>query len=143
MSNNAKNKKKKKGFTLIELIIVIAIIAILAAIAIPKFGDVRQNANIKSDIANAKNIQSVAVSLLGEDDLDVDEEYTVGEAGNPIAGAMQNVPETKLIKDGKFLVDIDENGNITIRIVKGTGDGAVNEQVYPKPEEENEWYPED
>ena len=45
------SKKKKKGFTLIELIIVIAIIAILAAMAIPKFGAIRENANVKADIA--------------------------------------------------------------------------------------------
>ena len=51
------NKSKKSGFTLIELIIVIAIIAILAAIALPKFGQVRENSNKKSDIAKAKDIQ--------------------------------------------------------------------------------------
>jgi type IV pilus assembly protein PilA len=59
--NNEFSVKKKKGFTLIELIIVIAIIAILAAIAIPKFGAVRKDANVAADQANAKII-STAVS---------------------------------------------------------------------------------
>ena len=63
------NKSKKSGFTLIELIIVIAIIAILAAIALPKFGQVRENANKKSDIANAKDIQSAVLSLMNDDQI--------------------------------------------------------------------------
>ena len=53
--------KKKKGFTLVELIIVIAVIAVLAAIAIPKFGKIKQDANKRSDQANAKII-ATAVS---------------------------------------------------------------------------------
>ena len=59
---NEVSKKKKKGFTLIELIIVIAIIAILAAMAIPKFGAVRENANVKADIATAKNIATTVAT---------------------------------------------------------------------------------
>lgn len=62
-------KKKKKGFTLIELIIVIAIIAILAAIAIPKFGTVKQDANIAADKANAKNISLAVAKGIAEDKL--------------------------------------------------------------------------
>lgn len=60
-------KKKKKGFTLIELIIVIAILAILAAIAIPKFGTVKQDANVASDKANAKNISLAVAKGIAED----------------------------------------------------------------------------
>lgn len=59
-----KLKNKKKGFTLIELIIVIAIIAILAAVALPKFGAVKKNANIKADIANAKTIHNTVMTLI-------------------------------------------------------------------------------
>ena len=65
------NNKKKKGFTLIELIIVIAIIAILAAIAIPKFGDIRRNAALKSDVANAKVIANAASALIAEGKIEV------------------------------------------------------------------------
>jgi len=70
---NELSKKKKKGFTLIELIIVIAIIAILAAIALPKFGQIRENGNVKADIATAKNIQTAVSTAIANGDLKLDD----------------------------------------------------------------------
>lgn len=48
----------KKGFTLIELLIVIAILGILVALILPRFGDVRQDANTKVCISNLRAICS-------------------------------------------------------------------------------------
>lgn len=59
MKELLKTKRKRKGFTLIELIIVIAIIAILVAVAIPKFSEIRKNANASADLAAAKTIHSL------------------------------------------------------------------------------------
>lgn len=67
--NNQLSVKKKKGFTLIELIIVIAIIAILAAIAIPKFGAARQQANLRADQANAKIIATAVAQAVANGDI--------------------------------------------------------------------------
>jgi type IV pilus assembly protein PilA len=64
--NNLQTKKKKKGFTLVELIIVIAVIAVLAAIAIPKFGAVKQDANKRADQANAKIIATAVASAVAD-----------------------------------------------------------------------------
>jgi len=48
----------RKAFTLIELLIVIAILGILVALILPRFGDVRANANTKVCIANLRGLAS-------------------------------------------------------------------------------------
>ena len=49
---------KEKGFTLIELLIVIAILGILVSLILPRFADVRQDANIKVCVANLRGLVS-------------------------------------------------------------------------------------
>lgn len=48
----------KKAFTLIELLIVIAILGILVALILPRFGDVRDDANTKVCVANLRGLAS-------------------------------------------------------------------------------------
>ena len=133
MKNNLKNKKKK-GFTLIELIIVIAIIAIIAAIALPKFGQVRENANIKSDIANAKNIQSAVVALVGDGEISNGATFTVTSAdnkgGSKVVNYLQNEPKGKAskAKGNAFQVEVDSTGNVKVFI----NEGGTPVQVYPQ-----------
>lgn len=138
--NNIK-KSKKKGFTLIELIIVIAIIAILAAVAIPKFGEVRKNANEKSDIANAKTIANAATALIAEGEvvapaqgkkkvLIISTADKNAEAGK-IEGYIQSMPIPKSVT-GTFIVVIDENGGVVVNAggtadtTAGTITGGIN-----------------
>src|SRR5690554_2367192 len=65
-------KKKIGGFTLIELIVVIAILGILAVIAIPRFGGMRESANLKAITSNLRTIQNAVEILATEENIDVD-----------------------------------------------------------------------
>lgn len=143
MLKNLKNKKKKKGFTLIELIIVIAIIALLAALAIPKFGDIRKNAALKSDIANAKTIANAASTLLLDGNLAAEvgkeikkpaDAVNPADNGEKVGKELQNIPKTKykygtVDKGASFYITVDSNNNITIY------GGTVNSanELFPNP----------
>jgi len=122
---NKLNKKKKKGFTLIELIIVIAIIAILAAVALPKFMDVREKSNVKSDISNAKNIQTAVASLIADGKIDAPttgtKTFQIAAAGGDATNTkskLQSVQNAKAKghKDKPFDVIIDSNGEVSIQV---------------------------
>ena len=138
------NKKKKKGFTLIELIIVIAIIAILAAIAIPKFGDIRRNAALKSDVANAKIIANAASSLIADGKIKVPASTTtlninVGAStgttdaeadATAVKGYLQNVPVPKSSGYNNYKVTIDTEGNVTVKM-DGKSGNSNGFELYP------------
>lgn len=79
--NSELTVKKKKGFTLIELIIVIAVIAILAAIALPKFGAAKHNADVAADQANAKIIATAVSTAVANGDITpVDADTSIGSS---------------------------------------------------------------
>lgn len=52
--------QKKRGFTLIELIVILAVLAIIMAIALPRFGGVKDEAKYDADMATLASIAKLA-----------------------------------------------------------------------------------
>lgn len=122
--------KAKKGFTLVELIIVIAIIAILAAVAIPKFGAIKKDANLAADQANAKIIATAVATAVSNGDItgtDSDVTLTDSQFIKYIDG--NAVPISKTDK-AAFVVKYSNVNGVTITL-----GGSDKKQVYPVPAE--------
>ena len=148
MARNLKNKKD--GFTLIELIIVIAIIAILASIAIPKFAEIRNNANRNADISNSKQIQSAVALAIASGKTSTDtgtfiwgEDNTAGSLKGEAYKQIQNEKiKPKLDRSKNFVVKVTA-GDIKVYIAEGVGSTFTDaNQVYPEPNTilNNIWY---
>ena len=58
--------KSESGFTLIEMVIVIIVLGILVGIAVPKYGDFKDAANLAAAKANISSLRAAASMYYAE-----------------------------------------------------------------------------
>lgn len=65
MNAHAKNRRlsESAGFTLIEIVIVIIVLGIIAAVAIPRFGDMSENAKTT---ATKEEMMRLKIAIIGD-----------------------------------------------------------------------------
>lgn len=127
--NNVQTKKKKKGFTLVELIIVIAIIAILAAIALPKFGQIRENSNVSADIATAKTIQTAVVAGVANGTIPSGADVSPANLASVVSGGIVPAPKTNGHTAETFSATVAADGDVSVFVGAA---GAHTTQVIPQ-----------
>ena len=101
-----KRLRNRKGFTLIELVVVVAILGILALIAIPRFANIREDAQVKA-------AESTAISILNAAEL-----YYVQESGDPTGNNASTLIDAGLLRE-------DIQGTVTIGYGTTTGSYIV------------------
>lgn len=85
MNAQAKNRRfsGSAGFTLIEIVIVIIILGIIAAVAIPRFGDVSENAKTTT---TKEEMMRLKVAIIGDASLKAGGKYVnkgyLGDVGS-------------------------------------------------------------
>ena len=78
-----RRRRRARGFSLIELLIVIAIILIILAIAVPKLGSARMNANEMAVIRELQTINTMQVQYMSQFQRFA---ATLAELGPPTSG---------------------------------------------------------
>lgn len=101
--------QRKKGFTIVELVIVIAVIAVLAAILIPTFANLINKANVASDTALVKNLNTILISSEATDGKNV----TMTDALKDAASAGYTVEKLTPTSTGDILWD-EENDQFVL-----------------------------
>ena len=120
---------KRSGFTLIELIFVIVIIGVLAATAIPKFNDLKLNAQVSNMIKPYTTvIENGKATYLNETDLNglsnadlnitsfIDVQPITWTSSNPKGWRLYSQDRVFYYLDGSKYMDFNyrNNGQITI-----------------------------
>ena len=92
---------RKKGFTLVELVIVIAVVAILAAVLIPTFSNLVRKANVSSDTALVKNLNTALAANVEGNDTMSEALESAKDFGFDVAKIQAKATGNKILWDSK------------------------------------------
>lgn len=116
----------RKGFTLIELLIVIAILGILVALILPRFSDIREDANTKVCVANLRGLASAMAtyetrynsSSISWDTMDTTDLKDLGYISTAVACPVGNVAYA-LVEGATGNADYATCGNVAVTGCEG------------------------
>ncbi len=111
---------KRNGFTMVELIFVIIVIGVLAAMAIPKFGEIRDRAKVNAEYASLSGLDGTITAEIefrredsNGDDINVTwhgTKYTtysdINDNKKVLSKVLKKGDKLKIVK----YVDLDKNG---------------------------------
>jgi len=113
-------KGQAKGFTLIELMIVVAIVGILAAVGIPKFMDVRDNADAGAKVGEVVGIAKECAVYVAAGGLG-----TPPTSCSTTGASFSKSWSSTNIANLKCLTDSATAGDRTVTVTVGTDGGMV------------------
>ena len=117
------NRRGNKGFTVVELVVVCLVIAILVAVAIPTYREVREEARQTAHDANVSELRMVAEIYVMKypsqaaiwapfaNQKAVEEPTAVHDLWSLW---LDKWPENPLEVDGTYVVEISEDGRVSI-----------------------------
>lgn len=119
MQNLKKILKNKKGFTLVELMVVVAILGILVAVAVPVYGNVTENAKLKTCESNKQTIKSAVTTALANGETAASLQCTVGGTTDGTSATLKKYLDASAMKCGVkpeagYVVAIDANNVVTV-----------------------------
>ena len=116
-------KGQAQGFTLIELMIVVAIIGILAAVGIPKFMDVRDNADAGAKVGEVVGLAKECAVFVAAGGLGTPPESTLVGTCSTTGASFSKSWSSEKIVNLKCLTSSSTAGATSVTVNVGTDGG--------------------